>query len=140
MYSTYLGTYATGYGIALDAAGDAYVAIQANSVPVTSGAVSYCCGSYVTKLNPTGTALLYSAQLNTYNTSGIAVDNSGNAYFVSSSASSSYPVTSGAYQPALAGGTDAVVTKLNPSGTALVYSTYLGGRRRRFRVWRSGRR
>ncbi len=57
---------------------------------------------------------------------GIAVDASGNAYVVGQTASTNFPV-SGALQGSLAGNVDAFVTKLNASGTGVVYSTYLGG-------------
>ena len=62
--------------------------------------------------------------------SGIAVDGSGNAYVTGWTMSSNFPTTTGAYQTSLGGGefdVNAFVTKLNASGTALVYSTYLGG-------------
>ena len=55
---------------------------------------------------------------------GIAVDRAGNAYIVDVTTSVDYPTTPGAYQSA---SRDMVVTKLNPAGTGLVYSTYVGG-------------
>jgi uncharacterized protein (TIGR03437 family) len=67
----------------------------------------------------------------------IAVDAAGNAYVTGTTASSDFPITSGAYQTTTGGIVtsftlgklgDAFVTKLNPTGTALVYSTYLGGK------------
>src|SRR5882724_689003 len=59
---------------------------------------------------------------------GIAVDTDGNAYVVGSTGSTAFPTTAGAFQPNYAGGYgDAFVTKLNSTGSALVYSTYLGG-------------
>jgi hypothetical protein len=60
--------------------------------------------------------------------SGIAVDLLGQAYVTGLTVSADFPVTPGAVQPAHAGGTfDAFVAKLGRSGSALVYSTYLGG-------------
>src|SRR5207245_1770584 len=59
---------------------------------------------------------------------GIAVDSFGDAYITGSTGSPSFPTTPGALQTAFAGGSsDAFVSKLNPTGTALVFSTYLGG-------------
>jgi hypothetical protein len=66
---------------------------------------------------------------------GIAVDSAGDAYVSGSTASSNFPITPGAFQSTFQGnsstpggpGGDAFVTKLNPTGSALVYSTFLGG-------------
>ena len=58
---------------------------------------------------------------------GIAVDSSGNAYVTGETASSDFPTTAGAFETTYGGGDDAFVTKLNGSGSALIYSTYLGG-------------
>src|SRR5439155_2864250 len=59
---------------------------------------------------------------------GIAVDGSGNAYVTGRTPSADFPTTAGAVQTSFGGGEDAFVTKLNATGTALVFSTYLGGR------------
>ncbi len=140
VYSTYLG--GTGYdfsaGIAVDTAGNAYVTGYTSSTdfPTTAGAyqTSYGGGDYdafVTKLNPTGTALVYSTYLGGTGFdqgTGIAVDTTGNVYVTGITGSTNFPTTPGAFQSTYAGGSyDAFVTKLNPTGTALVYSTYLGG-------------
>jgi hypothetical protein len=58
---------------------------------------------------------------------GITVDASGNAYVVGTTTSADFPVTEGAFQTSYGGNGDAFVTELNPTGTSLVYSTYLGG-------------
>ena len=58
---------------------------------------------------------------------GIAVDGSGNAYVTGWTLSTDYDVTTGTYQTTNAGGWDVFVTKLNASGSGLMYSTYLGG-------------
>jgi len=90
----------------------------------------------VTKLNPTGSALVYSTYLGGSGAigdygAGIAVDASGNAYVTGGTSSSDFPTTAGAFQTAFGGdvfgGAIAFVTKLNPTGSAVVYSTYLGG-------------
>jgi hypothetical protein len=134
VYSTYLGS-VTGTGIAVDSAGNAYITGQAVvGYPTTPGAFQTVPGgfgdAFVTKLNPTGTALVYSTFLGgTGNDSGakIAIDSGGNAY-VTGSADAGFPVTPGAFQTTFHGGNaDAFLTKLNATGTALVYSTFLGG-------------
>jgi hypothetical protein len=146
IYSTYLGGSSSsddGFGIAVDSAGNAYVVgtTASTNFPVTPGAFQTACGSYcsdafVTKLNPTGSALIYSTYLggNYLNEGfGIAVDNSGNAYVTGYTWSTDFPTTPGAFQTACGGAPypyncwDAFVTKFNPTGSALVYSTYLGG-------------
>jgi len=155
VYSTYLGGSGAnndaatqfgdvGQGIAVDGSGDAYVTglTQSTSFPITTGAYQTVNNStlpgeifnaFVTKLNPTGTALVYSTYLGggaeDY-ASAIAVDTLGNAYVTGRSTSGNFPTTAGAFQVINHASTsfpDAFVTKLNPTGTALVYSTYLGG-------------
>jgi hypothetical protein len=135
VYSAYIGG-GTGRGIAVDAAGNAYVTGEAQSgVPTTPGAFQQTNAgvngnAFVTKLNPTGSALVYSTYLGgsayDYGT-GIAVDADGNAHIIGNASSDNFPTTPGAFQPTYGGGGDAFVSKLNPAGSALVYSTYLGG-------------
>ena len=152
IYSTYLGGTGNiqdyGSGIAVDSAGDAYVTGTASSTdfPVTTGAFQKVNNAatnggnnaFVAKINPTGTALIYSTFLGGAGTanggdgaSGIALDSSNDAYVAGSAFSADFPVTTGAFQTvnnaATGGGPNAFVTKINPAGAALVYSTYLGG-------------
>ncbi len=138
LYSTYLGgNYQDiGYGIAVDGSGNAYVTGYAASTnfPTTAGAFQTALrgseNAFVTRLNPTGTALLYSTYLGGSSDDigqGIAVDGSGNVYITGYAASTNFPTTTGAFQTALRGSENAFVTRLNPTGTALLYSTYLGG-------------
>jgi hypothetical protein len=146
VYSTYLGGNGgdQGSAIAVDAAGDAYVAGQTGSqnFPVTAGAfqtvnksnVGSEITAFVAALNPAGTALVYSTYLGGSIIDGaeaIAVDASGNAYVAGQTSSTDFPVTPGAYQTANKSVTslasNAFVAKLNSGGTALIYSTYLGG-------------
>lgn len=138
IFSTYLGGAGSdrGNGVAVDAAGNSYIAGQTTSAnfPTTVGAFQTALAggtdAFVTKLNPTGTALVYSTYLGGTSTdigNGITIDGTLNAYVTGSTTSADFPVTGGVFQTALAGGTDAFVTKLNATGTALVYSTYLGG-------------
>jgi hypothetical protein len=144
-YSTYIGGSGAeeGFGISLDASGDAYLTglTQSSDFPTTPGAFQTKCGctsgvddAFVTELNPSGSALVYSTYLGGSNQDvgwGIAVDTSDNAYVIGSTCSTDFPTTPGAFQTSYQGGGcmlgDAFVTKLNPSGSALVYSTYLGG-------------
>ncbi len=136
-YSTFLGGTGeeVGRGIALDAAGSAYVTGTTTSVdfPTRAPFQAVFGGGYydvfVTKLSPTGAGLVYSTFLggSGYETSGgIAVDSAGSAYVSGGTSSSDFP-TRGAFQSGLAGSDDAFVSKLSPTGASLVYSTYLGG-------------
>jgi len=155
VYSTYLsGTLPSGAtsgsnygtGIAVDAAGDTYV-IGYNdnlNLPATAGAfqseTKNSVSTFVSKLNPAGSALLYLTYLNgsstgTYFepanvTSGIAVDSSGDAFIVGSTNTTDFPVTQGSFQSqnmAADSASNAFVSKLDPTGRVLLYSTYLGG-------------
>ncbi len=129
-YSTYLGgnNVDAGNGIAVDANGNAYVTgfTSSTDFPTTPGAFrAVSGGGFVTKLDPAGSSLVYSTYLNAP-IGAIAVDAQGNAY-VTGTAGTDFQTTPGAFQPALAGSFDAFVAKLNPPGSGLVYSTYLGG-------------
>jgi hypothetical protein len=136
-YATYLGGSLddVGAGIAVDDAGNSYVTGFTTSMnfPRTGTAVqATLAGSndaFVTKLDPTGSTLVYSTYLGGSGSeaaSDIAVDSLGNAYVTGATLSPDFPTTAGAVQ-AFGGATDAFVTKLNSTGSALVYSTYLGG-------------
>jgi len=172
VYSTYLGgsgapdgVYVgdTGYGIAIDAAGDAYVTGSAFSddFPHTNGAYqtvnhaesTQSGNAFVAKFNPAGSQLLYSTYLGGSGIvnvapindsdpvgwgdsgSAIAVDSIGDAYVTGYAVSGDFPVTIGAYMtqdPSEGGNEDgnnpvAFFSKLNPAGSQLLYSTYMGG-------------
>ncbi len=96
-----------------------------------------CSTAFVTKLNPSGTEILYSTYLGGSGSDfgmAIALDSAGNAYVTGSTTSSNFPAVSASLQATPAGGScydqpcgDAFVAKLNASGTELLYSTYLGG-------------
>jgi len=134
VYSTYLSgpTYgATENAIAVDGSGNAYVAGNGYSdFPTTAGAFAYDGegvgqgGVYITKLNPTATALVYSAYLGVGTANGIAVDGSGNAYAAGTTAVEDFPTTTGAFQVIYPG---SFASELNAAGSALVYSTFLNG-------------
>ena len=127
-YSTFLGD--NGYnavnGIAVDGAGNAYVTGQAGTLtfPHTPGAYqSPNPGAFVTKLNPQGNGLVYSAFVDGI-TPSIAVDSSGNAYITGYAgllATTPGAFVSGGF------GFDAFVTKLNPQGSDVIYSARIGG-------------
>jgi len=138
VYSTYLGgtDYDSPRGIAVDGSGNAYVAGEtvSNDFPTTVGAFSQTSrGAYdvfVTKLNAGGSALAYSTYLGgtqVDNGERVAVDSGGNAYVLGFTSSTDFPTTPGAFDTTANGGFDVSLTKLNPAGSALVYSTYLGG-------------
>jgi len=139
VYSTYLGGSGgdSGLGIDVDRAGSAYVIGDTSSTnfPTTAHAPQTTFGGglydvFVSKLNRTGSALVYSTYLggNDFDVAGgITVDSAGNAYVTGQTGSSNFPTTPGALQTILGGQSDAFVSKLNRTGSALVYSTYLGG-------------
>jgi hypothetical protein len=132
VYSTFLGPYGSyGNAIAADASGDAYVVgtTDPTAFPITPGAIPGSGNAFITKLNPAGSSLVYSAlpagSSNQFN--AVTVDSAGNAY-ITGKAGSDFPTTAGAYQATYGGGTeDAIVAKVSPDGSAFVYSTFLGG-------------
>ncbi len=105
---------------------------SANFPTVTGGYATSNKGvfdAFVTKISADGSTLIYSTYVGgSGEDSGnaIAVDPSGNAFVAGGTGSTDFP-HNGGYQPALAGGLDAFVFELNSAGTALTYSTYLGG-------------
>ena len=142
LYSTYLGgsyyDYAT--DIAVDSQGNAYVTGKTGSVNFpTKNALQPAYGgawdAFVTKLNPTGSGLVYSTYLggsgeenyvNAGVSGAIAVDQWGAAYVTGSTQSTNFPTVQ-PFQAVLKGSVDAFVSKVSPSGAALAYSTFLGG-------------
>ena len=137
-YSTYLGGSEPGSGLALaiDSSGNAYVAGDSYSsdFPTNRGAFqTHYSGNddgVVSELNAAGSALIYSTYLGGSGLDqifAIALDSSGNAYVTGRTTSSNFPTTPDALQTTSGGSFDAFVSKLNAAGTALIYSTYLGG-------------
>jgi beta-propeller repeat-containing protein/HYDIN/CFA65/VesB family protein len=151
-YSTYLGGQGADLAsaIVIDSAGNAYVTgyTLSTDFPTTAGALQTIPAggasygdAFVTKLNSTGSSVVYSTYLGGSNddlSTGIAVDSNGSAYVTGYTRSSNFPTTPGSFRARLGGGTcgqspsvfpcgDAFVAKLSPGGNALVYSTYLGG-------------
>lgn len=147
IYSTYLGgNYVDqAIAIAVDNYGNAYITGNtfSNDFDVTPGAYqpTYAspipgdgCDAFVTKINPTGTSLIYSTYLggNSFDWGkAIAVDAVGNAFIAGETESSNFDTTAGAFQTVFGSSSssyaDAFVTKMNPTGTSLIYSTYIGG-------------
>ena len=138
IYSTYLGGGSMEFpgGIAADSSGNAYVTGATSSTdfptvnPLQSSIQSGTSG-YISKLNPSGSALVYSTYFGgttgVSGGNGIAVDATGAVYVTGITDSPGFPVLN-AFQPTYGGGpNDAYVAKVNPAGSALVYSTFLGG-------------
>lgn len=141
--------YNWGSAIAVDAAGNAYIAGSASvGLPTTPGALlTNGIGAFVAKVNSAGTGMVYVtylgagdiqpgvAEVPTDTVSAIAADDAGNAYISGSTADPNFPTTAGAYQttlsnpavPPFEGPSDAFVAKLNPTGSGMVWATYLGG-------------
>ena len=134
VYSTYLGGSDQEYnfGIAVDGQSNVYVTgfTCSSDFPTTPGALqptsSEGCKAFVTKLDVTGSAPVYSTYVGAGVGSGIAVDALGNAY-ITGSAEPGFPTTPGAFQTTAVGYYRAFVSKLNATGSVLVYSTYLSG-------------
>jgi Beta-propeller repeat len=130
-YSTYLGGSSGdfAFGVAVDSYCNAYVTgIAGQNFPTLNPFQSNVLsqGIFATKLDATGSALIYSTYLGEgASPQRIAVDSSGDAY-VTGSTGDGFPMMN-ALQPVYGGGGDAFVTELKPSGSALIYSTYLGG-------------
>jgi hypothetical protein len=158
IYSTYLGGSGgdLASGIAVDGSGHAFVTgfTSSTDFPHTSGALQTvnkapaaqgATNAFVTKLNPTGSGLVYSTYLGGSGeigagsngatagdtASGIAIDSAGDAYVAGTAFSADFPHTSDAFQTVNNGvksqASNAFVAKLNPAGTQLIYSTFLGG-------------
>ncbi len=139
-YSSFLGGGANDFGraIAIDSAGNAFVAGYLNSTDFPfadaydstyndTGPVSY--DAFVLKISTAGDSLHYSTYLGgglDDRALSIAVDQAGSAYLVGMTRSDDFPTT-GAAQPAHLGGQEAFAVKLSQAGDALVYSSFLGG-------------
>jgi len=144
VYSTYLGSNGEAAAIAVDSAGNAYVAGSTGShdFPTTSGAFQsqnqnfYGDSAFLAKLNPSGSGLVYSTYLGGTKyagdqAQGVAVNATGEALVMGTAYSQDFPVTPGAYQAtnkaAASNLSNIFITKFNASGSGLIYSTYIGG-------------
>lgn len=139
VYTTYLGGSAdeVGIGIAVDTAGNAYAAgsTASEDFPISAGGFQTTLGggfdAFVTVLVPEGSTSRYSTYLGGTNNDfgvAVAVNSAGNAYLTGSTASTDFPISTGAVQTVYGGGSfDGFVARLDAQGTTLQYSTYLGG-------------
>lgn len=134
VYSRCLGKPEIGFGIAVSAAGNAYVTGSGNAGSTTSATGS--CGSaggggYIAKLNADGTTAFVDCFPGTG--MAVAVDENGDSYLTGYTASSNFPTTPTSFQPACSstcqinGFSDAFAMKLDSTGTTIMYGTYLGG-------------
>jgi hypothetical protein len=137
-FSTYLGGNERElmFGLALDQSDDVYVCgtTYSTDFPTSTGAfqTSYAGNedAFVSKLSADGSTLIYSTYIGG---SGldvcdmIAVNSLGEAYITGHTSSRDFPTTKGVFQRKHRGKTNAFVAKLNPTGTALEYCSYLGG-------------
>jgi hypothetical protein len=136
IYSTYLGGNIndSATGIAVDTSGSAHVTGFATSpnfptLNAFQGTLAGLENAFVAQLSSSGSTLVYSSFLGgtaSDSAAGIALDSSGNAYVVGSATSTDFP-TKSPFQSALAGRQNAFVSEVSSSGSALTYSTYLGG-------------
>lgn len=139
VYSTYLGGVFMDkiYGLAVDAAGSAYVGGSSDSddFPTTAGVFRSTCrgsglGGFVAKVAPDGSGLVYSGRLcgSAHDeVLALAVDGAGNAYAGGVTGSDDFPATDGAFQRDNGGGEDGFLAKISADGSTLLWATYLGG-------------
>ncbi len=137
LYSTFIGGSGDEevFGMIIDAPMNAYLTGRTTSTnfptltPLQSKNGGGANDAFVTKINPPGTAIVYSTYLGGTGDDqgqGIAIDTARNAFVTGSTTSSNFPRRD-FIQASLSGPSDAFVSKLNLAGTALIYSTYLGG-------------
>jgi hypothetical protein len=143
IYSTFLGNptyisgknYSWGFAIDVDTFGNSYITGRTTyGFPTTPGAYdrkfkgeSQC---YITKLNSLGTDLIFSTFIGGDSLEfgrSIKIDSIGNAFIAGSTNSNNFPTTKDAFDRIYNGNGDGFVTKLNAKGSALIYSTFVGG-------------
>ncbi|MCA9926020.1 MAG: SBBP repeat-containing protein [Anaerolineales bacterium] len=139
LYGTFLGgsSWDNGNAIAIDTAGQVYLIgnTQSTDFPTTPGAfdLTYNSGNrdaFVIKLNAAGSELIYATFIGGNDDDvgkGIVVDNAGQAYITGLTRSPDFPTSAGAYDTTLNGSYDIFAAKLNDTGNALLYATFLGG-------------
>lgn len=138
VFSTFLGGNGDDRAVAIkvDANSTIYLAGYTTSTnyPVTTGAFRTTNSGgndvFATRLSAAGNSLLQSTYIGGSSTElayGMTIDNSGSMYITGYTASTNYPVSVGAFRTTNSGGNDVFLTKLNPGGQTLAYSTYIGG-------------
>ncbi|MGH2979620.1 MAG: SBBP repeat-containing protein [Solirubrobacterales bacterium] len=139
VYSTLLGgeEIDRGRGLAVGPDGSAYLTGETHShqFPTTPGALDttddFSVDGWVTRIAPDGSSLVYSTYLGGASTVddplGIAVDDQGSAYVTGRTGSTNFPVTPGAFDTTVDAGSDVFVTKVDAAGSAVIWSTFLGG-------------
>ncbi len=125
-YATFLGGNRADelHAITVDSAGNSYVA------GITTSTNRGDADATLRKINPTGTAVLYTANFGgggTDEANAVAVDPSGNIFVAGRTDSSDFPNPAGAFQRGNAGGIDAFLLRVNPNTNQLLFSTYFGG-------------
>ncbi|MBP7477323.1 MAG: SBBP repeat-containing protein, partial [Chitinophagales bacterium] len=140
IFSSYFGGANQDYpsGLALDNLNDIYLcgSTYSTNFPITGGVIktsitgtnTFDC--FVAKINNTCTSLLYSSYLGGSNwdyAACLRIDKNKNAYICGYTASSDYPVTTGAYDVTYSASYDGFITKINTTATTIIFSTFLGG-------------
>jgi hypothetical protein len=138
-YATFVGTSQgdEGNAIALDPSGAVVIAgyTRSTSYPTTPGAFQTTmpgplgADCVITKINATGTGLVFSTYLGGRDwdiSRSVVLDGAGNIYVAGYTESIDFPTSSSAYDRSFNGGSDYFVTKMSPTGSALLYSTYIG--------------
>ncbi len=142
LYATFLGGSSGAeivFDIAVDDAGNAYLAgsTESEDFPVTSGAAQPVFqggdeDGYLAKLSASGSELIFATFMGGVekdSVAGVAVGHDGSIYITGRTESVGFPTTLDSFQPSLSGGQDGYVAKLDSTGSALLYSTFLGGER-----------
>jgi Domain of unknown function DUF11/Beta-propeller repeat len=144
VYATYVGSasQAVPRAVTVDSSGNAYVTgVTGSGYPHTASFGTGNPDAFVTKFNATATARVYSTVFGSIGTNGsvagVALDAGLNAYVVGGASSPTFPTTAGAFQRVVTGEAcfppdtelcpEGFVTKFNSTGSALVYSTLIGG-------------
>lgn len=138
VYSTLIGSTSNddAYAVAVDASDNAYVSgwVESSTYPITAGAfqstyINNVNMTYLTKVNSSGSALIFSTYLGGGNerTYSLTIDNSNYPFIGGITNSTNFPTTIGAYQRTKSTSIDMFITKMNTTGTALSFSTFIGG-------------